>query len=80
MSDDSYIHLSKVFAYLSQAYNAHRAAEFNKTFAAKQMPELTDEQRQMRLTILRMSGQLVDTEFEDAMDKLTQAWTAYQRG
>jgi hypothetical protein len=79
MSDEVVL-LQKVTQNLARAYNAQQGSSFMKYFAAKLMPTLTPEQAQMRLTVLRMSGQLVDTEFTEAMDILTASWSEYRRG
>lgn len=76
---DAVVALQKVSQTLSQAYNAWQASSFLSYFAARQQPSLTEQQRGMRLQLLRMTGQLVETEFADAMDQLTKAWQEYKQ-
>ena len=75
---DGVVEMQKVTQNLSRAYSAWKGSFFLKVFAAKQLPELSPEQAQTRLMLLRMTGQLVDTEFESAMEELVTAWVAYR--
>lgn len=75
---DSVVELQKVSQNLGRAYNAYQGSSFAAYFAAKLMPNLTDEQRKMRLQLLRMMSQLVDTEFKSAMEDLVDAWAKYK--
>lgn len=78
---DEVVLLQKVTANLGRAFNAHQGSSFMKYFAAKLMPEsLSEDQRRMRLAVLRMGGDLVNTEFEEAMDILTASWQEYRKG
>ena len=79
MSNDKSAELQKALANLGRAYNAAQGSSFLRYFAAKLLPNLSEEQQKMRLTILRMGGQLVDTELEEAMDLLVASWNEYRR-
>jgi hypothetical protein len=48
-------------------------------FAVRATPELNDTQRQFRTNLLRMSSQLIETEFEKEMDTLTALWLEYRK-
>lgn len=63
---------------LSRAYNAWQGSFFCKVFAAQDQLQLDPEQRQMRTALLRMMGELVETEFIRAMDELVVHWIAYR--
>lgn len=76
---DSVVLFSEATVNLGRAYNAYQGSSFMKYFAAKLLPNLTPEQRSMRLTILRMGGELVETEFEEAMDVLANSWKEYRK-
>lgn len=75
---DGVVELQKVTQNLAIAHNAWQGSFFLKVFAAKLMPQLSPEESKARLMVLRMTGQLVDTEFERAMDELVTAWKAYR--
>ena len=76
---DSTVLLQKATQSLGIAYNAYQGSSFCKIFAVKsELSGLSEAQVQARQSLLRMLGQLVDTEFERAMDELTSAWTAYR--
>ena len=76
---DGVTELQKATQNLSRAYNAYQASSFSKYFAAKLLPELNPDQQKMRITILRLNGDLIDTEFNEAMDLLTANWLEYKR-
>lgn len=78
MPGDPVIAFQRVSQNLGRAYNAHQGSSFLRYFAAKLMPELSPEQKAFRLQLLRMGGQLVDTEFEEAMDLLVASWKEYK--
>lgn len=75
---DGVVEHQKVTQNLVRAYNAWQGSFFLKVFAAKQLPNLSPDQLKMRLQLLRMTGQLVDTEFETAMEELVTAWKKYR--
>jgi hypothetical protein len=76
---DAVAQLQKATQNLGRAYNAYQGSSFMKYFAAKLLPELSESQRSMRLQVLRVGGQLVDTEFESAMDELVASWIEYRK-
>lgn len=79
LPSDAVVHLQQVGQWLSIAYNSHQGSTFCKQFAVKMdLGDLSPEQRAQRQFLLRMLGTLIDTEFEQTMDKLCEAWLAYR--
>lgn len=78
MDNDPVVLLQQVSQNLSQAHNAWQGSSFMRYFAAKLVPQLTEDQVKMRQQILRMGGSLVETEFNECMDRLTAAWLKYR--
>jgi hypothetical protein len=79
VSPGDHVLLSKATQQLLIAYNSHSGSEFCKIFAAKLVPELSPDERALRQQLLQMLGQMIDPEFEQAMDKLVAAWIDYRK-
>jgi hypothetical protein len=75
---DNVVELQKAMANLGRAYNAAQGSSFLKYFAAKLLPGVSEDVMKQRQAILRIGGQLVDTELEEAMDLLVASWTEYR--
>lgn len=69
----------KVLSLLLHAADLYRSSASLKVFAAKQLPQLNEQQVQMRLTVLRMGGQLAETEVDSTLDALCEAWLEYRK-
>ena len=79
MSDGA-VELQKATQHLGIAANAYQGATFCKQFAVKMdLSGLTPEQVAQRQVLLRILGGLIDAEFEEHMDKLVAAWSAYRQ-
>jgi len=76
---DGVVELQKAMQYLGIAHNAYKGSQFAKIFATRRTPEMTDEQYKTRLMLLRLLGQLIDTELEESMDKLVTEWLSYKK-
>lgn len=78
MPRDLVVIKSELHGNLLRAYTAKQGSFFCETFAAKGQLKLTDEQRQIRTQLLRMTSQLIDTEFDEAMEALVKSWEEYK--
>jgi hypothetical protein len=77
---DLVVQLQHATQSLGIAYNAYQGSSFCKIFAVKiDLAGLAPEQIQQRQLLLRLLGQLIDTEFGEQMDKLCTAWIAYRK-
>lgn len=77
---DPVVLLQQATQSLGIAYNAYQGSSFCKAFAVKaDLGGMAPQQIQQRQLLLRMLGQLIDTEFSEQMDKCCAAWLAYRK-
>lgn len=75
---DGVVELQRATQSLGRAYNAYQGSSFCKYFAVETTVNLDPQQMQMRVALLKMVGQLIDTEFSRAMDEVVVHWIAYK--
>lgn len=77
---DPVVELQRATQNLGIAYNAYQGSSFCKQFAVKaDLTGLDPAQITARQALLRMLGQLIDTEFGEKMDALCSAWQSYRK-
>lgn len=78
MPTDPVALLTRAKAILSLASAMRQSSDCALQFAAKSLPDMAPEDRAMRLTILRMSGGLMEQELLTLLDDLCEIWTQYR--